>query len=45
MIGAPEYGKDIVDTINTCDNQYLRSKMYMVGTYPLPELHSLIVLI
>ena len=32
MIGAPGHGKDIVDTINTCDKRYLKEKMYIIGT-------------
>ena len=32
MIGAPEHGKDIVNTINACDKSYLKEKMCMVGT-------------
>ena len=26
MIGVPGHGKDIVDTINTCDKRYLKEK-------------------
>ena len=32
MIGAPGHGKDIVDTINSCDKGYLKEKMYMIRT-------------
>ena len=30
MIGAPGYGKDIVDVINACDKRYLKEKMRMI---------------
>ena len=32
MIGAPGYGKGIVDAINACDKKYLKEKMCMAGT-------------
>ena len=32
MIGAPGYGEDIVDSINTCDTRYLKGKICMIGT-------------
>jgi len=32
MIGVPGHGKYIVDTINACDERYLKEKMCMVGT-------------
>ena len=32
MIGAPGHGKDIVDTINSCDKRYLKEKMCMIET-------------
>ena len=30
MIGAPGYGKIIVDAINACDKRYLKEKMRMI---------------
>ena len=36
MISASGHGEYIVDDINTCDKQYLRSRMHMVET-PITE--------
>ena len=32
MIGAPDHGKDLVDSINASNKIYLKCKIYMIGT-------------
>ena len=36
MIGAPNHGKDLIDSINTSDKRYVKGKMCMIWT-PEPD--------
>lgn len=37
MIKFPRHGKDVVDTINTCNKRYLIREIYMIDT---PEIDN-----